>query len=101
MGHIYVKGGLVPKEIYTGPPTGKGKGKAFYKQQGKRSFFALTSGNASHIKRGKFCPGGNNYQQGNKQKVGAKPTANQKRTTQQSVPNTAKNPKFKKGGKTR
>ena len=100
VGHIYVKGGPVPKEIYTGPPTGKSKGKTSYRQQGRRSF-SQNSRNASHSQRGKFRPGGNNNQQGNKQKGGAKSTANQKRTTQQSVPNTAKNPKFKKGGKKR
>ena len=101
VGHIYVKGGPVPKEIYTGPPTGKSKGKTSYRQQGKRSFFSQNSGNSPHTQRRKFRSGGNNNQQGNKQKGGAKWTANQKRTTQQTIPNTAKNPKFKKGGKKR
>ena len=100
VGHIYVKGGPVPKEIYTGPPTGKSKGKTSYRQQGRRSF-SQNSRNASHSKRGKFRPGGNNNQQGNKQKGGEKSSTIQKRTTQQSTPNTAKNPKFKKGGKKR
>ena len=99
VGHIYVKGGPVPKEIYTGPPTGKSKGKTSFTQQGRRSF-SQNSRNASHSQRGKFCPGGNNNQQGNKKRGGgAKRTANQKRTTQQNPPNTAKNTKSKKNKK--
>ena len=100
VGHIYVKGGPVPKEIDISPPPKKGKGKYNYNQQGKRSSYTHASSNASQTQSGKFRLPGNNYQQGNKKRAGgAKQTANQKRATQQNTPNSAKTPNSKKGGK--
>ena len=96
VGHIYIKAGPVRKEIYSGPPPGKGKGKS-----NKKSSFTPSSGYNNFRPTGdKFRPTGNNNQRGNKQGGGGgKRAAKQKRAPQQNPPNSAKNTNGKKGNK--